>query len=130
MVHYFTYCPVCRVLDDRFGIFHGLAKRRQSGGVAAVSEDDGGIAEQSTPPRPPQGRPSEASPEVLFGQGEEFEKVSRVEVGAGLKLRVVGGRGVTVPGADFLADVAAEKPVADALTLRLRDGPFQLYRQV
>src|SRR5262249_35045334 len=122
--------PPGRLADDRFGVIQGAAQGRQRGGIAAVAKDQGGVAQQTTPPGPHQRSSAKAVPKLFLRQTKEHERVQCDEVVA----RPQGGLGprrrLAVPRTDVLADVAAEEPVADPLPKLGRDGTFQLDGEV
>src|SRR5688572_14691184 len=71
------------------------------------------VAAQPLDPRPEQRRPAELGAKLLLRRLQDPPQVETAPCGRGLKLRVLRRRGVAVPGADLLADVAAEQPAAE-----------------
>src|SRR5262249_2093718 len=78
--------------------------RRNGALISAIADDDRGVAQQAAA----LGARNRGAAEALAKRRVvEAEQLGRVDQ---LRLRVV----VAIPGADFLTDIAAEEPVADA----------------
>src|SRR5262245_54889086 len=116
--------------DDGFRIEEDLLKSRKGGSVALIAEDDAGVAEEAPAARSPQGRVLKAFAEFFFGEAQKFDQIGRVEIRPWLEGEFARWRRLSVPGADLLADVAAEEPVADARPPLIGNGASQLDGQI
>src|SRR5262249_19381985 len=119
----------------RGGVTHHLVlvvehprERAGSASLAAVREDDGGVAQEAGALGPPDGRAAEAGPErvpVELEQGlQRSERAGRRESGLATRL------GLAVPRTHFLAHIAAEDPLPYLLGQRSRDIAAVLDGQV
>jgi hypothetical protein len=115
-------CPA----DQRLGVAESLDQCGQAGGIAAVAQDDGGVAEQASPLRPGQGRAPEQFPKGLRTQPQPADQIGLAQLRPRLQVGIVAGGGLAVPGADLLADIAAEDPGSQAGTQVAGDRLAQL----
>ncbi len=98
--------------------------------MALVAESDGGVSEEAAAVGAPEWSFSESGAEGGFVEVEEFGQFEGIEVGLRLEGLFFGFGGVVVPGADVLADVAAEDPVLHLGTQVGGDGLLELDGEV
>lgn len=123
------WCPglncVDRPLDEGLqgGVGGKAAQQREVGGGAGVTQDDKGIAAQAPPAGAGEGGLAETGRERFWRKVEEEPGVERGRWQVGLETGIGGVGGAAVPGADLLADIAAEEPVAHSVA-QLHRGEF------
>src|SRR5882672_6451783 len=102
----------------------------RSSAPRSVAESHGEIAQPALVADPQDGAAGHAPPELLLGPGEELDQLGAVQAVAYPEVGLGGDPRVAVPGANELAVVAAEDPVADEGAKLDRDAPLELDREV
>src|SRR5262249_15492912 len=102
------------VLPSRFQAPCHFSLRTLGNLPHGVIGDDGGVADEAVAAGTREGGMAEALTESVVGEREQLGGVEGLHVGLRLKSRFGRDGGLAIPGADLLADVAAEEPVAHA----------------
>ena len=77
-----------------------------------IPGDQGGVAQQSAPLRPPQRRAAESRAKVAVRHGQQLGQGQGITLCGRRERGFVAERCTPIPGAHFLADIAAEDPGA------------------
>jgi len=96
--------------DQRVGVSaHGRDDGVRSIGVAQISEDDTRVAQQSVAAWTPERRAPKSRSELCVPEAHELDEREIRNLRYGLERGVLRHRGLSIPGADGLADVAAKE---------------------
>ena len=116
--------------DQGLFIPQGCDKGRHGGRIAGVAQGHGRVAQQPSPLGALGRMTAEMGVETIAVHGKQFRQGGIGETGTALEGGLGGRGGLAIPGADILADVAAENPVAYSRTQVAGDGSLQLDGQV
>ena len=98
--------------------------------IPLVTQDDGRIAQNAAALCPPERRMTEAFLEPGVVEGKESDQIDGVFIRPRLKGDFARQRRAMIPGADILAHIAAEEPIAETCSQFVRNGFPQFDRQI
>src|SRR5580698_6559607 len=93
---------------------HPAPKRRDGRWIPLIAQHEGRVAKQSAPTGASQRAGAELSAKAGFIQVEQACEIGRIEIATRAKGRIVFPWRFVIPGANVLADIAAEEPIPQA----------------
>src|SRR5579863_3866977 len=100
--------PSGGLTNQGFRIMTCFFKDGQGGRIALIAQNDGRVSQEAAPLAAHQRRAAKTLPKCLFGESHDFQEIEGLQVRSCFKGGLPPRRRLAVPGADFLADIAAE----------------------